>query len=429
MAKLASPLTNEGKAPMTERIEARGSLSPAAAAEARPLPPVWLMGFGNVPLGAAGAVILVTTPQLLAANHVPEPKIAAITSIALIPMVVGFPLAPVLDWRLPRRSYAIAFTISAAVCQYAALLFIHDLAILTTLLFLSFLSVALVVASVGGWFGNLLADEKKSALGAWLTVGNIGAGGLVASVAIDLMRGLPAGLGAAALSLPFLAVLPLFLWTRCPPADHHLAAESFRAFARDVLALLRRRSVLWTLPLFLAPSASFALTNTLGGLGHDFATPEGLVALLGGAGATIAGVSASLLIQALAKPVPPRPLYLAVGVVGALFTLSLILMARTPTVFGLAMLGENAFQAAAFSVANIIILRTMGHDNPLAATQFGLLSAAYAVPLVYMQILDGSAYGHGGVNGSFFVDAAVSGAACVALAIVLRVCRRRIPTI
>ena len=405
---------------MTERAE---------TPELRPLPPVWLMGFGQAPLGAAGAVILITTPQLLAANHVPEPQIAGITSIALMPLVAAFILAPLLDWRFRRRSYAIAFTVLAALFQFAALLFVRNLTMLTTLLFLSFLSVAMVIASVGGWFGNLVADERKSALGVWLTVGNIATGGVVASVAITLLRDLPYALGAALLSVPFLATLPLFLWTRCPPADHHLASESFRAFVRDVLALLRQPTVLWTLPLFVAPSASFALTNTLGGLGHDFATSESLVALIGGAGATVAGVGGGLLIQALAKLAAPRPLYLAVGVAGALFTASLIAMARTPAVFGLAMLGENAFQAAAFSVANIIILRTIGHDNPLAATQFGLLSAAYALPLVYMQALDGAAYGQGGVNGSFLADAGVSGAACLAMALMLWAWRRRIPRI
>ncbi len=151
-----------------------------------------------------------------------------------------------------------------------------------------------------------------------------------------------------------------------PTADRKLARESFAAFVRDVLALLRRPSVLWTLPLFLAPSASFALTNTLGGLGNDFHTSEKLVALLGGLGATAAGVTGGLLMQAVAQRAKPRPLYLMVGLVGAAFTASLILMARTPATFGLAMLGENFFQAAAFSVGNIIILRTIGHDNPLA---------------------------------------------------------------
>lgn len=61
-----------------------------------------------------------------------------------------------------------------------------------------------------------------------------------------------------------------------------------------------------------------------------------------------------------------------------------------------------------------VILRTIGHDNPLAATQFGLLTAATFLPLTYMQMADGAAY-HlwGGVNGSYIIDASVSGACCL----------------
>jgi PAT family beta-lactamase induction signal transducer AmpG len=414
---------------MVESVEAAGVAAGAAADRQRPLPPVWLMGFGQVPLGAAGALTLITTPQLLAANHVPEPQIAGVTAIALIPGFAAFLLAPLLDWRYRRRTYAIVCTIIGAACQFAALLSIGNLPLLTALLFTGFMAIALSVAAVGGWFGALVRTEDKAALGVWFTVANIGTGGIVASLAIYLLRGMPYALGAALLCLPILAGLPLFLWVRCPPADRRLASESFRAFVRDVLALLRQASVLWTLPLFLAPSASFALTNTLGGLGRDFNTSERMVGLIGGVGVTVAGVAGSLLIQALATRVKPRPLYLAVGLAGAVFTTSLIFLARSPAVFGLAMLGENVFQAGAFSVGNIIILRTIGHENPLAATQFGLLNASLALPLAYMQAIDGAAYGHGGVNATFLADAGISGAACLLLALMLWTWRRRVPPI
>ena len=183
--------------------------------------------------------------------------------------------------------------------------------------------------------------------------------------------------------------------------------------------------MLWTLLIFLAPCASIALTNTLGGLGADFHTPESLVGLIGGLGISIAGVCGSLAIPVLARFVPPRPLYLMVGGLGAVFTLTLILMARSPTTFGVAMLGENVFQAASFSVGAMITLRTIGHDNPLAATQFAVLNAALLIPPTYMQELDGIGYGWGGLTGNLLMDASLSLAACGALGFALSLLRRR----
>ncbi len=395
----------------------------------RPLPPTWLMGMGFFPLGATGSIVVITVPQLMAANHVPEQKIAGITALVLTPTFLSFLLGPLLDWKFSRRAYAIVFSCLAAATQFLALLFIRDLVVVTALLIVMGFSISLCVAAVGGWFGNLTGPEQKSSLGAWFTVANLGAGGIIATVAIYLLRGLPYVVGDALLSLTVLFAVPLYLYVECPPADRRLASESLRSFVRDVLGLLKQPSVLWTLLLFLLPCASFALTNVLGGLGRDFSTSEGLVALIGGAGVSIAGVVGSLLVPPLAKRIEPRALYLLVGLFGSAFTVVLTWLARSPVTYGLSSIGENMFQAAAFSVGNVIVLRTIGRDNPLAATQFAFLTAASALPLSYMQAVDGHFYGLGGVSGSYLADAVVSGAACVAMAALFWALRRKIPKI
>ena len=115
------------------------------------------------------------------------------------------------------------------------------------------------------------------------------------------------------------------------------------------------------------------------------------------------------------------------GGLGALFTLGLLALPHNPASFGTAMLAENFFQGAAFSVQNIIILRGIGHNNPLAATQFGLLTAAMSLPLDYMQMIDGNAYAmFGGVNGSYLADSLVSGAFCVILGLTIWFFRAKI---
>ena len=172
-----------------------------------------------------------------------------------------------------------------------------------------------------------------------------------------------------------------------------------------------------------------ALTNTLGGFGAQFHTPEKMVGLIGGVGVTIAGVVGSLIIPPISRRVPPRMLYLLVGIVGAGFSLVCAALPRTMIVFGVAFLGENVFQAAAFAVGNLIALRVASESPALAATGYGLLIAATTVPITYMQIVDGRAYDFGGVTGSFLADALVSGGACILLAAILAVWRRRIPAV
>src|ERR1700722_9284826 len=166
---------------------------------ARRLPPIWLMGLGFLPLGASGTLALITTPILLAANHVPEAQIAGVTFAALLPGFISFLLGPLLDWRFSRRFYAILFSFLGAVTQYVGLLYLRDLPVLTAMMFASGICIGLCVSAVGGWFGNLTPTAQQGALGAWFTVTNLGAGGIGAAVAISALRGLPFALGAGLL--------------------------------------------------------------------------------------------------------------------------------------------------------------------------------------------------------------------------------------
>ncbi|MGH6986039.1 MAG: MFS transporter [Caulobacteraceae bacterium] len=390
----------------------------------RRLPPVWLMGLG-FPIGVFSAVAVITVPSLLSQHHVREPVIAAITTLAIFSGFLSFLLAPLLDWRFSRRVWALFFACLTAASVFAALMSLSDPRVLAAVFILGGLAYGLLAAAVGGWFGAIVADKDKVALGAWLTVGNFASGGVAAALAIPILRDLPEGLGAGVLALLVLSVVPLLVLTPCPKADGRLASESFAAFFADVLALLRRPVVLLTLVLFILPAASFALTNTLGGLGADFHASAALVGKVGGVGTVLAGIFGALLVPPLARRLSPRPLYLAVGASGAAFTLLLLALPRIPAVFALAFLGESIFQAAAGSVQSAITLRTIAPGSPLAATQFGLLVSASILPLAYMQALDGTAYGlFGGLSGALCGDALFSLAAVVVLAALLWRLRR-----
>ena len=68
------------------------------------------------------------------------------------------------------------------------------------------------------------------------------------------------------------------------------------------------------------PCASFALTNTLGGLGADYGASEQLVAVIFGAGIVAAGLAGSLAVPLLTRRAAPVWVYIGVGASGALAT-------------------------------------------------------------------------------------------------------------
>ncbi len=383
-------------------------------------PPIWVMGLTNAVFGVTGGFAAVTLPQMLAAQGIPGGHIAAITAVIISPGFWAFLLSPMLDVRLRRRTYALIFGVIAALAVAVTVLDHRNLAQVEIIMLIGFLSATLYQGAVGGWMGSLIGREEDSRLGTWFNVANIGSAGIIIAAGGPLILHASPAAGAAVILAAILLPIALFVFIPAPAPDKVLASESFGRFGRAILALLRRREVLIGLALFVLPSASFALTNVLGGIGKDYHASAATVSLFAGIGSIAAGIGGSFLVPRLARKIALRPLYLLIGIVGALFTLSTLLLPRAPWTFGYVFTGEIIFQALAFTAAFGIAFEIIGPGNPLAATLFTLLVASMNLPITYMGILDGWGYDRGGLVGSFVMDAGLSLTACILLAIVLR---------
>lgn len=389
--------------------------------------PVWLLGAAYAPVGIGCSIAFVVIPQLLAAQNVPAPLIASLTAFAVAPGFAAFLFGPLIDWRFRRKSYAIFFYLLGALGLVMCLYSTANLAALAFGEFAAQLAITIGCNAVGGWFSGLVPKHQSGRLGAWFSVWNIGAGGATTMVAVPILRAFPYSWGVVLLGLWAALAVLLLIFLPCKSADKRLAHESVKAFAGDVAAILKAPIVRWTLLIFLVPAASFALTNVVGGLGADFHTPEASVSLIIGIGAIAAGIGGSLLTPLLERWLSPRFLYLGLGLVGAIGTALIAVLPREIFAFALSVLHENIFQAAAFSVCYAIILRTVGPDDPLAATQFSLLQSAFCLPLTYMQMADAQGLAMGGVTGAFLMDAGLSAAASLILLAVFWRWRKVIP--
>ncbi|MBW4039876.1 MAG: MFS transporter [Acidobacteria bacterium] len=386
--------------------------------------PIWLMGMSNLSFGFFAGFITVPLPQLLAAQHVPEARIATLTATVFSGGIWVFLLGPMLDVRFSRRWYATAFAAIAALCLTFGLLNRTHLELFEVLMLLGFASAQLCTNALGGWLATIVHHDDEARLSSWIWASSFAGNGIMAVLAGEFVRTLPLPIAAVLLGLVVFVPTAIFLLMPSPAPDRRLARESFSRFFAEVFAVVRRREVLIALALFASPCASFALTNTLGGFGNNFHASARFVSLIGGAGLSLAGIFGSLVFTPFAKLLPLRPLYLCIGIAGAIFTAALLLLHNTPATFGLAMVGENVFQALAYTGITAIAFETIGRNNPLAATQYSLFNAASLVPIIYMQVIDGRAYTHHGVTGSFLADASLGILASALLGLMLFLLRR-----
>ena len=374
------------------------------------------MGMTNATFGMYIGFVALSLPQLLAEQKMPEARVASLTALAFSPLFWSFVVSPMLDVRFSRRLYATVLAALAAVALVVALLHLHQLAIFEGALIAGVAMVNLSSNALFGWLSSVLPKEEETRVSAWANVANIGGSGVMVVVAGECLQRLP--LTVAAVLLGVLVMLPtlVFPFIPAPGPDRRLAKESFAGFFRELLSLLGQRRVLFALAMFALPSASFALANIVGGLGDVYHASVHTVSLVGGLGIVLAGTVGSLLYPRLTRLLTLRPLYLAIGVAGACFTLCLLLVPHTPTGFVVATLGENTFQALAITGAFAIQFETVGQNNPLAATGFSVMYAALNVSTTYMIWSDGWVFGRHGVRGSYALDATLGLAACTLLA-------------
>ena len=374
--------------------------------------PVWLLGLTNLPLGVTGAVGLLVAPEVLASRHVPETTIANVTALQLAGTFICFLIAPVLDVQFSRRTYAIAMTIAATVISFITVLSFSNVSMLGLWLFLMGMVANLNQAALGGWFGSILPDESDAPLGAWFTVANCAGFGITSIVGIELVHHQPLWIAATVLAAMNLLALPVIIWVHSPISERKRLHEGFSRFGSELLQLPKRSDVRRMFLLLVLPCASFALTNTLGGLGSDYHASEKLIAAIAGIGVTLAGIFGSLAVPVLSRRAPLLSVYLGIGFVGGISTLSLLLLPHSPSVYTAAFVAQNVWQAAALATGNALILSSLGHDNPVASTQFAVLNAAMCAPIGYMQWLDGHAYGVRGLTGLYLTDGGLDLIAC-----------------
>ncbi len=392
--------------------------------------PIWLMGLTNALFGMYGGVLVISVPQLLNARHVPEATISAMTASMISPGFWTFLASPILDVKFSRRWYSVVTALIAALLLACALVNLDHLLLAEALLVTGFFFANLFQSALGGWLSSIIGAEEEQTLSIWVTIGNISGGGLMAILAGELVQRLSTGAAALVLGVLVLTPILVFPWMPAPGPDRRLAGESFRQFFGEVLLVLKRREVLIALVLFIAPAATFSLVNLLGGLGSEFGASSHFVGLVGGGGVLMAGIAGCLVFAPIGRLLPLRYLYLAIGAVGSVFTLALILLPRTPGTFAVALIGENVFQSVSITASTAIAFETIGRNNPLAATTYCLMLSAFNVANTYMLLLDGWGFAWHGVAGSYVVDAGTSLGACTLLAAgLLWLSRQREPAV
>src|SRR5690348_11552574 len=113
------------------------------------------MGLSNATLGFSTGIVFFALPQLLAAERIPEARIAAMTAVAMSPNFWAVVFSPMLDVRFSRRWYASVLAAASGISAVVAVLNLRHSAVLLIAMVLCVAAAILSSSALGGWLSNI----------------------------------------------------------------------------------------------------------------------------------------------------------------------------------------------------------------------------------------------------------------------------------
>jgi MFS family permease len=391
-------VTSESTTEPPERV-----IAPAVAAKH---PPPWLFGITGTPYGVVGSFAGQVMPYMTDRAHVPVESIGWYGTLLLVPPMLQFLYAPIVDVGPSRRHWLIMVALIGAVCLVAACAMpIPE----HTYLFLAFAVAAQLISGlVGSCNGGLLAagmpDHLRGRASAWLNTGNLTGGALSAAIAL-LLTYLEVSPIIMGLVLAAMMVLPSFaaLWIIEPPAEHaRKLDEVFGTMIHDVGTVVSSKSGLTGMLLCLSPVGTAALGNYFTALVKDFHAPGWVVPAFIPLGGLLAAVGA-FVGGYLCDRYNRRALYLMSGALTAIVGVGMLIGPRVAATYVIGVSVYNLVTGFCYSAFTATVLETIGKGGRNASTQYALFVAAGNAAIAYVGLVDTrfhEAHGVFGVIGS-----------------------------
>ena len=385
-------------------------------------PHPWLFALSGMPYGVVGSFSGQVMPYLTARAKINVGKIGWFGALLLVPPMLQFLYAPIVDVGPKRKHWLIIVSVLGAACLIAACM--------TPLpghvtLFLAFAVAAQLISGlVGSCNGGLLAvsmpNELRGRAAAWLNVGNLSGGALSAAVAIwmtghkfsPLVIGLALSVMMIGPSLAILAVVE-------PPRDNiaHLR-EVFATTLHDIKSVLLSRKGITGILLCLSPVGTAALANYFSGMQKDFGASDDLVAFVSGPANAVLTAAGAFIGGYLCDSFNRRAMYLLSG---ALTALCGVLMVIAPHTWFTYLWGVSMYALITgfcYSAFTATVLETVGEGGKAASTQYTLFTAAGNAAIAWVLVVDSRFHDAHGATGVVASDSGLNILGVIVLSIV-----------
>jgi PAT family beta-lactamase induction signal transducer AmpG len=384
-------------------------------------PPPWLFALAGTPYGVVGSFAGQVMPYVTEQAGIQLDAIGWYGALLLVPPVVQFLYAPIVDIGPRRKHWLVIVAVLGAAFLTASCMMplpAHTTAFLAFAVAAQLIS-GLVGSCCGGLMASAMPDDLRGKASGWYNVGNLSGGGLSASVAIWMVGHKldPSIIGAtlgAMMILPAVAVL----WIDEPARPPASARAVFRETLGDVRRVLFSKSGLTGIALCVSPVGTSALVNYFSGMSKPYgASPDTVAAVTGFGNVLLTAVGAGI-AGYLCDRFNRRAMYLLSGTMTAVCGIVMALSPRTELTYAVGVATYALVTGFCYSSFTATVLETIGKAGRAAATQYSLFVAAGNLAILYVGLIDTRFDKAHGVEGVIASDATLNIVGVVILAIV-----------
>lgn len=399
-------------------------MTPAMRADNPKHPPPWLFGLTAVPYGVSGGFVAGTMPFLARKAGISVGDIGWYGAALLVPPIVQFLYAPVVDIGPKRKHWLIIVAALGALCLAIALTMPLPSKIGPFLgfAFAGQLVSGLVGTCNGGLLASTLPDRLRGAAAGWLNLGNLVGAALGAWLTMATSAWLPPW--AVGIEVAILMIAPSFAVLIVDEPDRvgrRRAKDVFVTLWRDVARVARSRQG-WTGILFcMSPVGTAALLNYATAFAGDYHASVGMVAFVNGPVNGLVTAAGALVGGYVCDRTNRRAMYLLSGALTALVGLTMLALPMTPTTYAIGVSVYLLVAGFCYASFSAVVLETIGRAGAAAGTQYALFVSAGNAAIMYVGWIDTRFHEHHGARGLFGVDAGLNVLGIVALSVLFTV--------
>ena len=352
--------------------------------------------FLYLPFGVLTGYVTVTLGYLLTNAGIPLVQVAPVVSVGLLPNILKFLWAPLIDTTLTVKKWYLLTNILTAIgiITIGVLpLKVEYVTIITLVVLFTNVANSFIAMTTESLLAHDVPENLKGRAGGWLQAGNLGGLGLGGGAGLWLADNISPFAGSVIIAAACLMCSFGLILLSEPPSfiKEKSYLKTIRNLNRDIWTLLKSRMGFLALVLCFIPIGSGAASNLWSSISKDWGASANTVALIVGVVGGILSAAGCLAGGWISDLMDRKKAYILFGMVQALCALGMAFSPRTQQMFVLWTSLYAVSTGLTYAGFSAFVLEAIGKGA--AATKYNVFASLSNAPIYYMIFVDEWAHG------------------------------------